>query len=206
MNSDSPDKPKYPESDPDLASIRSAWERMEQAEPPGLIDQAVLNTARRQLEDSQPRHSMRWLGAFASAVVVILALAIVVRQDQQGPIPPVSETDGFRMDRDTSTATKTKREPELMLQDEVREAQPEMRQINPAARAAASEAAPMQGEELRLRSREALEENAARPDPEAWVERMLLLHAAGRLEELEAELVEFRRSWPDYPLPPELLD
>jgi hypothetical protein len=56
------------------------------------------------------------------------------------------------------------------------------------------------------RSLDAVEEDAARPDPEAWVERMLSLRAAGRLEELEVELAEFRRSWPDYPLPPELLD
>lgn len=206
MNSHSRDKPKHPEFDPELASVRSAWESLEQVEPPDLIDQAVLNTARRQVEHSPPRRSMRWLGAFASAAVVVLALAIVVRQDQQGPVPPVPDSDGFRIDRDTSATAKSKQELNLKMQDEPSEAQPEMRQISPAARAAASEAVPAQGQELQLRSRETMEEDTARPDPEAWVERMLSLRAAGRLAELEAELANFRRSWPDYPLPPELLD
>jgi hypothetical protein len=201
MNSDPRDKPNKPEFDPDLAAVRSAWEGLEQTEPPDLIDQAVLNTARRHLE--RPRRPLRWLGAFASAIVVVLALAIVVRQDQQGPVPPVPDSDGFRMDRDTPVPAKTKQEYEQMMQDEPRKARPELRQIAPAA---ASEAQPVQGKETQLRPLDAVEEDAAGPDPEAWIERMLALRAAGRLEELEAELADFRRSWPDYPLPPELLD
>ena len=93
-----------------------------------------------------------------------------------------------------------------MLQDEPREARPELRQIAPAAPAAASEAEPVLRKEQQLHSLDALEEDVADSDPETWIERMLSLRAAGRLEELEAELADFRRSWPDYPLPPELLD
>lgn len=206
MNSDPRDKPSNPEFDPDLAAVQSDWNGLEQAEPPDLLDQAVLNTARRHLERPRPRRSLRWLGAFASAAVVVLALAIVVRQDQQGPVPPVPGTDGFRMDRDTPAPAKTKQERKLMMQDEPAEAQPELRRIDPAAPAAASEAVQIRREESQLHSLESFEEDAARPDPEAWVARMLSLRAAGRLEELEAELADFRRSWPDYPLPPELLD
>jgi hypothetical protein len=204
MNSDPRGKPNKPEFDPDLAAVRSAWEGLEQTEPPDLLDQAVLNSARLQLE--RPRRSLRWLGALASAVVVVLALAIVVRQDQQGPVPPVPGTDGFRMDRDTPAPAKTKQERKLMMQDEPRETRPEPQQSAVAAPAAASETEPVQGKGPQLRSLEAVEEDAAGPDPEARIERMLSLRAAGRLEELEAELADFRRSWPDYPLPPELLD
>ena len=206
MNSDPRDKHNKPEFDPELAAVRSAWDRLEQNEPPHLLDQAVLNTARRHLERPRPRRSLRWLGAFASALVVVLALAIVVRQDQQGPVPPVPGTDGLRMDRDTPAPAKTKRERKLMLQDEPREARPELRQIAPAAPEAASEAEPVQRKEQQLHSLDAFEEDMADSDPDAWIERMLSLRAAGRLEELEAELADFRRSWPDYPLPPELLD
>jgi hypothetical protein len=206
MNSDPHDNPNNPEFEPDLSAVRSAWEGLEQVEPPELLDQAVLNTARRNLKGAQPRRSMRWLGAFASAVVVVLALAIVVRQDQQGPVPPVPGSDGFRMDQDAPARAKSKQERKPMMQDEARQAQPETRQIGPAARAAASEVVPVQGDESRLRALESLEEDAGRPDPQAWIEQMRALRAAGRLDELEAELADFRRSFPDYPLPPELLD
>ena len=53
--------------DPDLGAVQSAWSELEQCEPPDLLDQAVLNAARRQLERSRRRRSMGWLGAFATA-------------------------------------------------------------------------------------------------------------------------------------------
>jgi len=55
----------------DLESVRSALSGLESVEPPDLLDQAILNTARRELTASRPR-PMRWVGAFATAAVVIL--------------------------------------------------------------------------------------------------------------------------------------
>jgi hypothetical protein len=49
-----------------------------------------------------------------------------------------------------------------------------------------------------------MEEDAASPAPADWLERMLQLQQAGRLEELQAELEAFRKTYPGYPLPPEL--
>jgi hypothetical protein len=47
---------------------------------------------------------------------------------------------------------------------------------------------------------------AAEPplDPKTWLDRILALRREGKLQEAERSLQEFRRRYPDYPLPPEL--
>ena len=98
-------KDRKPEMNPggnweqDLESVRSALPGLESAEPPELIDQAVLNTARRELAASRPkpvRWPMRWVGAFATAAVVVLALSIVVQQDPKTPDP--RSGNGIKLD------------------------------------------------------------------------------------------------------------
>ena len=42
------------------------------------------------------------------------------------------------------------------------------------------------------------------PDPEEWIQRLLLLNQSQLYEKLEEELAAFRMAYPDYPLPPEL--
>ncbi len=72
----------------DLEVIRSALPDLDSAEPPELLDQAVLNSARRDLATTS-RQPARWIGAIATAAVVVLALSIVVQQDQKTPEPGI---------------------------------------------------------------------------------------------------------------------
>jgi hypothetical protein len=94
-------KDRKPEMNPgnnweqDLESVRSALPGLESVEPPDLLDQAVLNTARRELAASR-RKPMRWVGAFATAAVVVLALSIVLQQDQK--IPEPYRGNGIKLD------------------------------------------------------------------------------------------------------------
>lgn len=102
MNHD-PNKPEQPGKEPqdferDLEAVQSAWEAMEKAEPPDLVDQAVLNTARRDLEPPKEKRPLRWLGGFATAAVVVLAVSVVVQQNQTVPEPPSLENGGVQMD------------------------------------------------------------------------------------------------------------
>jgi hypothetical protein len=194
--------------DPDLGAVQSAWSELEQCEPPDLLDQAVLNAARRQLERSRRRRSMGWLGAFATAAVVVLALAIVVRQDLPGPAHTKPDTDGFRLDLDAAAPKDAREEPKA-LHDEPAAPLEQANRMSSSAPAASE--APRQLREGRQAGApetfETLEADAEEtPDPEAWIERLLKLREAGRSHEFEAELAAFRRAWPDYPLPPELFD
>ena len=83
----------------DLESVHSALPGLKSVEPPDLLDQAVLNTARRELAASRRklmRWPMRWVGAFATAAVVVLALSIVVQQDPKTPDP--RSGNGIKLD------------------------------------------------------------------------------------------------------------
>jgi hypothetical protein len=184
----------------DLEAIRAAWQVLPQDEPPDLLDQSVRNAAHRALPLDKRRRSVRWLGSLATAAVVVLAVAIVIRQDPEGPVPPLPKSDGFRLDpavtteRRASDAKALDREPghaEITLQR--------------ASRAAVSESPPPTAEKAPAAAPlDAMEEDAASPAPADWLERMLQLQQAGRLEELQAELEAFRKTYPGYPLPPEL--
>ena len=79
----------------DLAMIQSAWSSLEEPEPPELIDQAVLNAARRELAVRR-RKPLRWIGAFATASVMVLALTIVLQQDHE-PLK-VPSSNGVKLD------------------------------------------------------------------------------------------------------------
>lgn len=200
MSTDRPDHRSDGTYQEDLGVIRSAWSRLEQAEPPDLLDQAVLNAARRATMSPRRRRSMRWLGALATATVVVLTLTLVVRQDPQGPAPPVPETDGFELELRTAApeaarAAPTRHQeaaPQAASKSALAPRQDALAQDEPATPVTAADAA--------------REEDAAVPGPEAWVERMLRLKESGRHDQLDQELAAFRKSYPDFILPPELLE
>jgi hypothetical protein len=143
---------------------------------------------------------MRWLGALASAAVVVLALTLVVRQDPQAPAPPVPVTDGFELERRSA-------DPEA-----VREAPVQHEEAMPQAASKAvlvrRQDAPSRGAAgAHIAAADALDEmDEAVPEPEAWVDQMLRLKTAGLNDQLDQELEAFRRSYPDFVLPPELLE
>ena len=184
----------------DLDIARSAWPHLEQVEPPELLDQAVLNAARRAAANPPRRRSVRWLGALATAAVVVLTLTLVVRQDPQGPAPPVPETDGFEL------------ELRAVAPEAVRESPSRYQEAAP--RAASKAALPPRQDALAqdeaaapVAAADAVgEEDAAVLGPEAWVEHMLNLRDAGHSDQLNQELAAFRKTYPDFVLPPELLE
>jgi len=196
-----------PKRDPDLGkeaeALGAAWTKLEQAEPPDMLDQAILNAARRDLQQRTRRARRCWLGALATAAVVVLALAITVQQDQQGPVPPVSGTDGLRLEQSAPPSADTKAAtPAVPTESSPARIQEQSALPAPGAAPAASQRDTDAGQPLA----EGIEEEAALPEPEVWVERLLRLHRAGRQPELQAELAAFREAYPEYPLPPELLD
>jgi len=275
----------------DLATIQGAYSRLEATEPPALLDQVVLNTARRELASGR-RKSLRWIGAFATASVLVLALTIVVQQD---PAPmKTGRTNGAKLDavapskvqeESAAGATADTLSESILPESRAVESGMEQRQMmkqSAAAKreldgdsqmanepAAASlvpefEAAPVvEGKEVSAdtdfrvddapakpesveyfrdetvkleaeprrsaqppeeaadaeraageRMRElgsvttpATEQDKAKsvlPDPDEWIEQMLLLRQSELYEQLEEELAAFKLAYPDHPLPAEL--
>jgi len=212
----------------ELRSLRSAWAARGQAEPPELVDQAVLNAARRELAKPTRPRPLRWLGATATAVVVVLALAIVVHQQERTSLPGALNSDGFKLERSTTTPAATDNAPNMASQPqapagvvsqglEARSVAPEAsvtaappiqadRPDNEAIPhgALAKEQTPQDLDATMADAADALAEGVEVADPEAWIERLLKLRQEGRDDELRVELAAFRKAWPDHPLPPEL--
>jgi hypothetical protein len=94
-----PDATTEREIEADLEQVMGAVAGVEKAEPPELIDQAVMNMARRELAAASRRRPLRWLGALGTLTVVVLALSIVVQQDQeQLPAAVPKHQNGLMLD------------------------------------------------------------------------------------------------------------
>jgi len=90
MTSDPRDQQSGPEFEQDLETVSAAWSGLEQTEPPELLNQAVLNTARRECDARRKSRPLRWLGGFATATVIVL----------------VKKTDGFMLEQAAPEASK----------------------------------------------------------------------------------------------------
>ena len=175
----------------DLRAIRTRWRSEEADEPPGLLDQAVLNAARREVGGDTGRQRLRWLGGFATAVVVVVAASLVLQQMEfEGPAPDLPNGDGFRLDAESpesrTTAVPEKPAPYAVQKREkaAAAAAPLVESYAAPGEAGSAESEPMAAAE--------------------WVERLLDLQRNGDVNRLADELAAFRNTYPDYPLPPEL--
>ncbi len=74
--------------DTGLQKISHAWSRLDQDEPPELLDQAILNSAHRAVEKKAKGFQFGWLHGLTTAAVFVLALGIVL---QQRPSVPQTE-------------------------------------------------------------------------------------------------------------------
>ena len=220
MTSDPRDQQSGPEFEQDLEAVRSAWTGLEQTDPPELLNQAVLNTARREMNSRSRSRPLRWLGGFATATVIVLALTIVIQQEQQQTTPALKKTNGFKLDQTDPAASKS----EVGLDDFKETARREQadRQLSPmsaeetesrmkrsaaAPPVPASDAAVMAvAEEMSDSLAEPAKAAGSIPAADAWIKQLLLLQETRQDEKLIQELAAFREAYPDYVLPPELRD
>ena len=220
MTSDPHDQQSGPEFEKDLEAVRSAWSGLEQTDPPELLNQAVLNTARRELNTRRRSRPLRWLGGFATATVIVLALTIVIQQEEQQTTPSLKKTNGFKLDQTDPAASKSEVDRDDFEETARREqadrqlspmssedAEFRMKRSVAAPPVPASDAAVMAVAEEMSDSLAEPEKAAHRiPAADAWIERLLLLRETQQDEKLIQELAAFREAYPDYVLPPELHD
>jgi hypothetical protein len=175
----------------ELERLQSDWDRQERAEPPELLDRAVLNAARRDLKPARRSKRLGWVGGFATAGIAVVALSLVLLQETPQSPPPA---------------------PLEMPAQEAPAADPAVR----AAPAAASSPQPevmrdsVAGLRVKEEAQEELLESARKAapalSPEEWLEQIQRLHERGDEEELARQLQAFRSTYPDYPLPENLRD
>lgn len=195
--------------------LRAAWSDLDPAEPPELVDLAVLNRARRDLAKSR-RKRLRWVGGFATAAVVVIALSLTLQQGAQAPVPELEKRDGLRLQQsaDKSAAAKSRQdappaEPARQAENASQEADAMLHKRRaavsapPSAAATTGTAMDASRESLAEESfaDESKDEDAPLLAPEAWIERLVQLHASQQHEQLTRELAAFREAYPEFPLP-----
>lgn len=70
----------------DLDKLRPAYQRIEQDEPPELLDQAILNRAHRAVEKKPHWMKFGWLQGLTTTAVFVLAFSIFLHQPESTPI------------------------------------------------------------------------------------------------------------------------
>jgi hypothetical protein len=208
MTSDPHNQTKDKTLERDLEEIRSVLADPDSPEPPDLLDQAVLNTARRELARSEKkwpkRFSLRWLGAFATASVIVLALGIVVQQEQESSPPLTSEdSNGVKLKSDAAAPEKEAAAKSQLMQKTADRDESKLRRAAPMA---ASAARADDFAELEMADAPAsLEESMAETlPPEEWLSLLLELKSSNQDQKLAQQIAAFRSAYPDYPMPPEL--
>lgn len=203
MTADRPEQANKATLDNDIEEIRSVLSGAESPEPPDLLDQAVLNAARRSIEENKRprRFSLRWLGALATASVMVLALGIVVQQEQESAPGSTSEAYPAKLKKEAPYREQKMAvdKPQLM----------ESKERDAAARShavpmAAAPAASFSASELAEQSADAEEEGVNVKSPEEWIAYLLRLQSTDQQALLSEELAAFRATYPDHSLPPEL--
>lgn len=84
----------------DLDRLRSAYRRIEQDEPPELLDQAILNRAHRAVEKKPRWMKFGWLQGLTTTAVFVLAFSIFLHQPESTPLLPekIGASESTRMD------------------------------------------------------------------------------------------------------------
>ena len=93
MSTHGPDNGNGQPLDKGLEDIGRAYGRLEREQPPELLDQAILNKARRAVE-ARPRWTQfGWLHGLTTAAVFVLALSVVLNQRETVPVEENIEFD-----------------------------------------------------------------------------------------------------------------
>jgi len=187
--------------------VAREYRRLPPEEPPAHLDAAIRAEARRALETHAaplvpPTGRRSWAFPIAAAAVIMLAVGITIqieRQDEEAPAPPAAPQakPAESAARQEAPAAPV---PKHALRDDAKmEAQAT---DNLAKTQPASPATPPAVAERRMQSFGA----AAVEPPERWLERIAELRKAGKDEEADRQLAEFRKRYPDFRIAPEMLE
>lgn len=200
-------------------------------EPPRELDQAILAAAHRAADKPHaplvaPAGRHRWYFAFGAAAVLALSIAITVQLEGERPDPEAVSVAQRPLAREDIPVPEAKAPPQRYEPESrelararpapARKALPEepIGKPAPPTPRAPVEAGAEKRQEAAIESPRAPAASAAQPmmssrmadaaapeSPERWVERIVELRKAGRHEDAEKELAEFRKRYPDYKIP-----
>ena len=212
----------------DDPKVSQRYREVPREEPPRALDDATLAASRRAVKAHPaplvaPTGRRRWYFPVAAAAVIVLAVAVVAHVEreqpdaeiltpsttaQETPRPPTVEERKAVAPR----AEAPKRARKAASQPFTPDPSADSAAPSPAAPAPAAQAERNEAAGAMAGARESRDErrspqmtrSSVTQTPEAELERIARLRAAGRHEEADKALAEFRRRHPDYRLTDEM--
>jgi hypothetical protein len=210
----------------DEREVSRVYRQLPREEPPPEIDAAIRAEARSAVETHPaplvvPTGRRQWYFPVAAAAVIILSVAVTWHVEQEQPDSVVATAPAeARLKKELATNAP------LPTPESKEAAQPERRLYAPSQKPkteapAAEKPAERATPPMVAQSRDRMESRAAarapidpRPlgalgldeAPAPWLQRIAELRRQGKHEEADRELAEFRKRYPDYVIPPPMLD
>ena len=219
--------------DAELDQLDQLYRSEESIEPPDLLDQAILNKARRSVESKNSWLDFGWIHAVTTVALVVLTFSIFTTQRETGEFEPTVGKSIDRVpseaidhlsgraesDRAKSVQAESDRAKSVQAEsgraesdqvitgrvraDQIRTDQNSLQQQTrePASAASASASASAQAAKRQPHSNTTTE--SFEISQQKLLDRILTLKHAGDDRWVE-ELADFKKLYPDFPLPDEL--
>jgi hypothetical protein len=197
--------------------ISRRYRELPREEPPRALDEAILAKARRAVASRPapllgPGGRGRWYFPLAAAAVIVLAVAVTLQLERE---QPEDELVALQDQEETEQALERVEKPQAPgpavapPQESKRELRESARadsqyaaRPEPAAPPAAA-SAPMRREKF---SAATAGSNFTYASPEQWLQGIADLRKQNRDDEADRQLAEFRKRYPDYRIPKEMLE
>jgi hypothetical protein len=194
----------------DEPKISGRYRELPREQPPRALDDAILAASRRAVQARPaplvaPTGRRRWYVPVAAAAVITLSVAVTLHVQRDRPseevdaVAPSMKVQEAPPPKAAEPARAERRTPQPFAAAPPAPAEAEQRNDVGAASAGARV---MRDE--RSREQTQMARSSVAQSPEAELERIARLRAAGRHEEADKALAEFRKRYPDYRLSDEM--
>lgn len=199
------------------ADLSKRYREVPAEEPPRALDEAILAAARRAVRARPaplvaPSGRSHWYVPLAAAAVIVLAVAITLHMQE----PPPGEEVVVQRDQPAAAKTEPPRAfeaaksppvlQERQAPDERRAAEPALGAARESARSDAEARRSRLAAPLRREAASGTAENFWYASPEQWLQGIADLRRQSRDDEADRQLAEFRKRYPDYRIPKEMLE
>jgi len=184
----------------DDPKLSQRYRELPREEPPRTLDEKILAASRRAI------HRRRgWYVPLAAAAAITLAVAVTLHVQHDRPGEEVDAVSPSMKVQETPKADRFTPDPKPPAANEPELAALEKRSQADVQRAPAPAAAPAEAPRAAGTRAEASRMMGQVASPDQELERIARLREAGRHEEADKALAEFRKRHPDYRIAPAML-
>ena len=180
--------------------LSQRYRELPREEPPRALDEKILAASRRAVQ------RRRWYVPLAAAAVITLAVAVTlhVQHDRPGEevdaVSPSMKVQETPAPKPAAPAAREERRAPQPFASAPAPAPATAAELEKRSEAADVSAGARASRDERPRAQSQMARAAAELSPEGQLERIAQLRAAGRHEEADRALAEFRKRYPDYRL------